>query len=963
LEGRTTPTTFTVVNTFNMGAGSLRSAVLAANFTSGLDTIIFDPSVTGTITLTSGDIDITEDLAIAGPGLAVLKVSGNLASRIFDLSGAPAGANITIAGLTLSDGKVAALGGAIYANGQDLTLSACALVGNSTLSPISAHSGGAVAIENGTFTATDCTFINNSTGLIGGGVFASQAKSVIERCRFSGNTGGGISTSGELLLEDSTVSGNAGSGVRFYGDDPLTIRNSTISGNATGGSGGGIFLFFPDGPIVIQNSTVTANQAGAKGGGIARNGGTSTLVLESSVLSGNTNGDATSPDAYTSGTLSAKFSAVGSKVGVSTFTPDATSNALLGADLKLGPLASNGGPTPTHLPAANSPLVNKGSNPAGEPYDQRGPGFGRSRSGGVDVGAVEALTPFVVLNDADSGFGSLRQAAIDANAFSGADVITFDPNFFATPRTITLTTGQIMVGESVQVLGPDADLVTVSGGKTSRIIDISPAPAGAVIGIRGLTVTAGKVTGFGGAIRGADENLTLTACVFTGNVASPAASGGGAVAMTAGGDLTAVDCRFLSNSASNIGGAIEVFGAGAALVLRRCTLSGNSAHAAGGAYVAGTLLLESCTVSGNTAVGSGGGLMVSNYYGPGTFTVRNSTISGNSAGVNGGGIALADATNALTVQNCTVTANTASGKGGGIARNSGSAIIALESSIVSKNSNAAAPDVYTTGVVQAKTSALFSMAGIAAFSNLGGNLAAGTDPLMGPLANNGGPTQTHLLSASSPCIDKGSNPTSLAYDQRGLAREFPAGKPDIGALELQPVIPPTAVVKVNDGSAQRSMVRSLTVTFSQAVVLPCNPATAFKLERTGPGGPIGGVSLNVFVNVVGESVILTFHDPIFGQGSLIDGRYTLTALGAQVEGGGGLLDGNGDGTAGDDLVFSTHRLFGDGDGDGDVDAIDFGAFRAAFGVVGSLSAFDADGDQDVDAVDFGQFRQRFGSAV
>src|SRR5207302_1196712 len=108
---------------------------------------------------------------------------------------------------------------------------------------------------------------------------------------------------------------------------------------------------------------------------------------------------------------------------------------------KLGALADNGGTTQTILPAIDSPLVNAGSNPAGLVFDQRGSPYGRTRSGGVDIGAVEATTPFVVLNAVDSGLGSLRQAVLDANSFPGTDTITFDPTFFSSAKVITLTTG------------------------------------------------------------------------------------------------------------------------------------------------------------------------------------------------------------------------------------------------------------------------------------------------------------------------------------------------------------------------------------------------------------------------------------------------------------------------------------------------------------------------------------------
>src|SRR5438067_13661342 len=77
--------TFTVGNTSDSGAGSLRQAILDANGAAGADTILFGSGVTGTITLTSGQLSITGDLTITGPGANRLTVSGNNASRVFQI--------------------------------------------------------------------------------------------------------------------------------------------------------------------------------------------------------------------------------------------------------------------------------------------------------------------------------------------------------------------------------------------------------------------------------------------------------------------------------------------------------------------------------------------------------------------------------------------------------------------------------------------------------------------------------------------------------------------------------------------------------------------------------------------------------------------------------------------------------------------------------------------------------------
>jgi hypothetical protein len=187
-----------------------------------------------------------------------------------------------------------------------------------------------------------------------------------------------------------------------------------------------------------------------------------------------------------------------------------------------------------------------------------------------------------------------------------------------------------------------------------------------------------------------------------------------------------------------------------------------------------------------------------------------------------------------------------------------------------------------------------------------------------------------------------------------------------------------ADVQVNDGNVQRSVVRSLAVTFSGAVTFAGGDATAaVQLARTGPTGPTGNVGLATTVSTDGQGrtvVILTFSGPLTeaantapgANPSLTDGIYTLTVAGAAVTGANGLaLDGDGDGLAGGDKVFATHRLFGDVDGDGDVDLLDLNPLvPALFGVQGQAGppvynpAFDFEGDGDVDLLDLNQFVQR-----
>src|SRR4051812_2306126 len=110
LEGRLVPSTFTVLNLADGGVGSLRQAVLDANARPGADAIAFAPGVEGTVALTGGELAITDQLTVAGPGADRLTVSGGHASRVFNLTAS----QVAISGLRVADGLATgntALGG------------------------------------------------------------------------------------------------------------------------------------------------------------------------------------------------------------------------------------------------------------------------------------------------------------------------------------------------------------------------------------------------------------------------------------------------------------------------------------------------------------------------------------------------------------------------------------------------------------------------------------------------------------------------------------------------------------------------------------------------------------------------------------------------------------------------------------------------------------------------------------
>jgi hypothetical protein len=197
-----------------------------------------------------------------------------------------------------------------------------------------------------------------------------------------------------------------------------------------------------------------------------------------------------------------------------------------------------------------------------------------------------------------------------------------------------------------------------------------------------------------------------------------------------------------------------------------------------------------------------------------------------------------------------------------------------------------------------------------------------------------------------------------------------SGYLDVFGYSSSAPVKPVSVqsVLVSDASPQRSMVTSTTVVFSTLVTLPANPVSAFRLTRTGPGGPVGDVTLAV--DLSGSTALqtvarLTFSGPLTQFGSLIDGNYTLTVFGSQVSGPGGvLLDGDADGTPGGDSVSALFRLFGDVNGDRAVNGLDMIAFRTAFGTsrrdANYNVALDFDGDGVINGTDLTAFRSHFG---
>jgi len=246
--------------------------------------------------------------------------------------------------------------------------------------------------------------------------------------------------------------------------------------------------------------------------------------------------------------------------------------------------------------------------------------------------------------------------------------------------------------------------------------------------------------------------------------------------------VTLTDTDVSSNSADSDGGGI---GAGGDLHLSRSTVSGNSANKDGGGIgqFGGNLDIVDSTLTGNIALGRGGGIFL---FGYGSSATSNSTISGNIAILNGGGIA--NTYGSVSLANSTLAFNSANGRGGGIYFRYSDYPLELQSTIVAGNQVAGLPDdIWSPGLDISGANNLVQ----AADDGVGLPLDTLTaDPLLQPLADNGGPTYTHALGDGSPAIDAGNDAAGLDFDQRGTGFARVSGaRADIGAFELQSAPP------------------------------------------------------------------------------------------------------------------------------------------------------------------------------
>jgi predicted outer membrane repeat protein len=301
---------------------------------------------------------------------------------------------------------------------------------------------------------------------------------------------------------------------------------------------------------------------------------------------------------------------------------------------------------------------------------------------------------------------------------------------------------------------------------------------------------------YGGAVLSRQDGVLLVSkSSFSGNEAAR----GGAINIDHG-QLLISDSHFISNISHGSGGGISTDHSGnaarTAVEIVRTTIKGNVARIDGGGIDLHTAQanISRSTVSSNSAGRHGGGI----YSAFGSLNVTNSTLSANQAGFYGGGIMVHGEQQQVGLNNLTIAYNVAgsdgdgAGEGGGI-YNAPGRRASLSNSILAGNTASDNQESECAGtVVSAGYNLLEAASPGCDLENFPSNIS-NVNPLLRPLANYGGLTDTHALGPGSPAIDAGSPTSCEESDQRGVPRNC-----DIGAFEAGPLLPDPGFV-INAG--------------------------------------------------------------------------------------------------------------------------------------------------------------------
>lgn len=764
-------------------------------------------------------------------------------------------------------GNRATAGGAITTGFDEANVAFSLQLLRTTVWENRAEEGGGIRLRGADFTAIDST-IRTNHATSGGGI-AMIAGSYILRAKLLGSAifdneavlqGGGLYIRSadpgdvQLTLANSTVSGNRvtdgaglGGGIAMSATYGLQadLINATVANNSAATGAGLAFgleddSFAPATLVTLANSIIADNQGGSA----------CATQLEKAPVKGVPLITSRGHNLDNDGTCLPPASR----------QPGDLPNSNAG----LAPLADNRGATWTQALLPDSPAGDAGDDAicAAAPIngvDQRGD----PRPQGVhcDIGAYERPNPpgCTYPNLVAGDETALRQAFTCVNvAGPGSYTITLSADISYTQPLLPLrnpVVGTVLI---------DGKRHTLDARGNGRVLTLTTIPN---LTLRNVTLTGGKVSATdtspngGGIAFDCDRDIRCNWTLVNTTVRDNQAEAGGGIdyycSAGGGGALLIQDSVLRHNQATSIGGGLVYWtdedSQACSVTLNRTVVEDNQAMDGGGLRILRPrVTISDSSIRNNRATQAGGGIMARISDGYIDMTVLRSTISGNQAGVSGGGAYIASPDQTFDIQfvNSTFSGNSVTnGNGGGLylAETAGSLRIALINNTVTQNGAAQGGGIhifdqaeateYYTGTLRLTNSIIVANQG----NDCAGEVAAGvsfsgqrvlsfghnldsdgtclpaavrqaTDipngtANLGPLADNGGPTETHALLDGSQALEAADNAVCAAQtvnnsDQRGVARPQGAGC-DIGAYERTTEQPgPIRISALIDGRSQ-----------------------------------------------------------------------------------------------------------------------------------------------------------------